>query len=146
MNEMIREKLENQIMDVLKGLDDSEMVSVWNEYCDNCNMYDDRIYDMCELDEIFSGEDVTFILNRAFFGHDQWNEDSSFNPNRDWFTFNGYGNLISMDCIGYNEYSGKFMCDCIDENAIVDYVLDNMDGLNCDEITEILDDYENGID
>ena len=146
MNELVREKLFNQVMTVLMNLDDSDMVQVWNEYCDRVNCYDDRIYDMAELDEIFCGQDVTYILNRAFFGHDQWNEESAFNPNRDWFTFNGYGNLISMDSIGYNEYSGKFMCDYIDEDAVVDYVLDNMDALECDEITDILDDYENGIE
>lgn len=145
MDEIIREKLEDQIMEVLKGLDDSEMVNLWNEYCDRNNYYDDRIYYMEEIDEIMNGQDVTYILNRAFFGHDQWSEESSFNPNRDYFTFNGYGNLISMDAIGYNEYANKFMCDYIDEDAIVNYILDNMDSLECDEITEILDDYENGI-
>lgn len=146
MNEMIREKLFDQVMNVLKNLDDSELVYVWNEYCDRVNCFDDRIYSMDELDEIFSGQDVTYILNRAFFGHDQWSDDSAFNPNREYFTFNGYGNLISMDCIGWNEYAEKFMCDYIDEDAITDYVLDNLDALECDEITDILDDFENGID
>ncbi len=144
MNEMTREALENQIMEVLKGLDDNDMVNVWNEYCERTNSYDDRIEDMGSLDEIFCGQDATYILNRAFFGHDQWSDDSAFNPNRSWFTFNGYGNLISLDWIGYNEYADKFG-DCIDEDAIVDYVIDNMDSLNNDEITNILDEYENNI-
>lgn len=146
MNEMIREKLFDQVLTVLKDMDGSDLVNVWNEYCDRVNCFDDRIYSMDELDEIFCGQDATYILNRAFFGHDQWSDDSAFNPNREYFTFNGYGNLISIDCIGWNEYADKFMCDYIDEDAIIDYVLDNLDALECDEITDILDDYENGID
>lgn len=146
MNEMIREKLFDQVMDVLKNLDDSELVYVWNEYCDRVNYYDDCIYSMDELDEIFIGQDVTYILNRVFFGSDQFNSDSSFNPNRDYFTFNGYGNLVSLECIGYNEYADKFMYSGLDIDAVIDYILDNMDALECDEITDILDDYENGIE
>ena len=64
--------MENKIMEVLKGMEDGDLISVWNEYCDKCNMFDDRIYYMEELDEIFSGQDVSYILNRAFYGHDQW--------------------------------------------------------------------------
>lgn len=145
MTNNIREQLEDQIMDVLKNLDDSEMVNVWNEYCERVNDYDSRIEDMEMLDEIFSGQDAIYILQRAYYGHDQWSDDSEFNPNRAWFTFNGYGNLISLDWIGYNSYAGKFG-DCIDEEAVVDYIIDNIDGLYCDEITDILDDYENEID
>lgn len=146
MNEMIREKLFDQVLTVLKDMDDSELVNVWNEYCERVNYYDDRIESMDMLDELFDGDSVTNILNRAFFGNDQFNSDSSFNPNRDYFTFNGYGNLVSLECIGYNEYADKFMYSGLDIDAVIDYILDNMDALESDEITDILDDYENGID
>ena len=132
----------DKIMDVLKNMDDCELVSVWNEYCDKVNCFDDRIYSMDELDEIMNGQDAQYILNRAFFGHDQWSEESSFNPNRDWFTFNGYGNFISMDAIGYNKYSGKFMCDYLDEDALTNYIVDNEDSLYNDDIQDVLDEDE----
>ena len=133
--------MEKKIMEVLKGMEDGELISVWNEYCDNCNMFDDRIYYMEELDEFFSGQDATYILNRAFYGHDQWGDNSKFNPNRNYFTFNGYGNLISLDWIGWNEYAGNFG-DCIDEHALIDYIIENNDCLYNDEIQGVLDDME----
>ncbi len=56
---------------------------------------------------------VLIVLYRAFFGRDDesWETDSrgnkiylSFNPNRNYFYFNGYGNLVSCD---YKDYSDK---------------------------------------
>lgn len=146
MDNIIREQLAKQILEVLKGLDDGDVVNVWNEYCERNNYYDDRLESMDLLNEIYAGQEPTEILRRAFYGHDQFGDNSEFNPNRDYFYFNGYGNLVSVECVGWNEYTNKFMFDRFDEDAVVDYVLDNMDGLDCDEITEILDNYENGID
>lgn len=146
MTETTRKQLEEQILEVLKGLDDSDIVNVWNEYCERNNYYDDRLESMDLLDEIYAGQEPTEILRRAFYGHDQFGDESEFNPNRDWFYFNGYGNLVSVECVGWNDYANEFMFDRFDEDAVIDYILDNMDALECDEITEILDDYENGID
>lgn len=133
------------IMNALKEMTNDELVSVWNEYCDANNMYDDRIYYMSELDEVFSGQDATYILNRAFFGHDQWGDESEFNPNRDFFTFNGYGNLISLDWIAFNEYAGKFG-DCIDEDALADYIADNEDSLYNDSLEAVLSEIKEGLE
>ena len=133
--------MEEKILEVLKGMEDGDLISVWNEYCDKCNMYDDRIYYMEEIDDLFSGQDVTYILNRAFFGHDQWSDNSEFNPNRAYFTFNGYGNLISLDWISYNEYADSFG-DCIDDSALVDYIVENNDSLYNDDIQNVLDEID----
>lgn len=84
------------------------------EELDSYNGYlsDDRYYNMEDFDELFSNTPPIDLLNRAFFGHDSetWTIDGSgrktygpFNPNRDYFTFNGYGNLVSAD---YKDYSG----------------------------------------
>ena len=84
-----------------------EALDSWNEY-----LGDDRIYLMEDLDEIYYHESPIFILQRAYFGHDDddWTTDSrgdrtygEFNPNRDYFYFNGYGNLVSTN---YKDYSG----------------------------------------
>lgn len=145
MNELVRNELEKQVLEVLKNMDDSELSSVWNEYCDRCNMYDDRIESMDMLPEYFNDDDIFNILNRAFFGSDQFNNESSFNPNRDYFTFNGYGNLVSLECIGWNEYANDFMYSGLDIDALVDYIIDNNDSLYCDDIQVLLDDIENEI-
>ena len=93
------------------------------EELDNYNGYlgDDRYYNMDELNDIYSGQEPQEILFRAFYGFDAdtWSTDSSgnktygaFNPNRDYFYFNGYGNLVSSD---YKDYSSNLDAYAIEE-------------------------------
>lgn len=88
-------------------IDCIEELDGWNGY-----LGDDRYYFMEELDELYADETPTNILYRAFYGHDSetWTTDAHgkkeygpFNPNREYFTYNGYGNLVSAD---YKDYSG----------------------------------------
>lgn len=85
------------------------------EELDSYNGYlgDDRYYFMGELNEHFSGQDPVDILYRAFYGHDDdnWTTDErgereyrEFNPNREYFYYNGCGNLVSCN---YKDYSDK---------------------------------------
>ena len=108
---MERVEIINKILEYFK-----ENESVYNDCIqelDDWNGFlgDDRYYPMDELDELFCGQDATYILQRAFFGYDAetWHTDGygnkeygAFNPNRTYFTFNGYGNLVSAD---YKDYS-----------------------------------------
>ncbi len=96
----------------------SENEDVFNNCIEELDAYngylgDDRYYSMDELDELYSGQDASEILRRAFYGYDEdaYSTDSSgnrehgpFNPNRDYFRFNGYGNLVSAD---YKDYSAQ---------------------------------------
>lgn len=104
---------------------------------------DDRYYSMDELDDLYSGESASEILFRAFYGHDDdtWTKNrngekeySPFNPNRDYFYFNGYGNLVSSN---YKDYSDK-----LDEYA-VEQMEENrtwVDAIECyDGLTELFD-------
>ena len=71
-------------------------------------LYDDKIYPMEQLNELFQGKEPEEILKRAFYGYDEpyKNGDPSrpFNPNRDYFYFNGYGNLVSISQRDYTDY------------------------------------------
>lgn len=95
--------------------EDEELFADVVEELDNWNGFlgDDRWENMEELDEIFEGKSVTYILERAFYGYDAdtWHTDShgdkefgAFNPNRDYFRFNGYGNLVSSNYKDYSDY------------------------------------------
>ena len=108
------------------------------EELDSYNGYlgDDRYYDMDELDEIYSDAEPSEILARAFYGYDEdtWTTDRSgnreygaFNPNRDFFRYNGYGNLVSSD---YRDYSGN-----LDEYAVREMAenRDYIDSIDADE-------------
>lgn len=85
------------------------------EELDSYNGYlgDDRYYSMDELDELYSSTEPSELLRRAYYGYDEetYTTDSSgnktygeFNPNREYFRYNGYGNLVSAD---YKDYSGQ---------------------------------------
>lgn len=121
---MLNEKRtkETVIADIIQYFKENE--DIFNdcmEELDSYNSYlgDDRYYSMEELNDLYSGQAPQEILFRAFYGFDadSWYTDSSgnkiyeaFNPNRDYFYLNGYGNLVSSD---YKDYSDK-----LDEYAI----------------------------
>ena len=115
---------EELFADVLEELDS------WNGF-----LSDDRWENMEELDEIFEGKSVTYILDRAFYGYDAdtWHTDShgekefgAFNPNRDYFRFNGYGNLISSDYKDYSDYLNDSTIEELEEySEQIDEIQDN---------------------
>lgn len=104
------------IADIIQYFKENE--DVFNDCMEDLDSYngylgDDRYYNMEELNDLYSGQEPQEILFRAFYGFDAdtWMTDSSgnkeygaFNPNRDYFYFNGYGNLVSSD---YKDYSDK---------------------------------------
>ena len=78
------------------------------------------LYDMDDFDTIMEGYTPTEVVQRTFFG--------DFNPNGDYFFFNGYANLESI----YEwEMEGHFE-PIIDE--IVDNMLYNYDDLYIDDV------------
>lgn len=97
------------------------------EELDNYNGYlgDDRYYYMEELDELYHGTNPLEILERAYYGYDAdtWTTDNqgnktygAFNPNRDYYTYNGYGNLISTDYKDYTDRLDHWFIDELIEN------------------------------
>lgn len=115
------------------------------EELDSYNGYlgDDRYYDMEMLDEIYHDTEPSELLYRAFYGYDEDACDydahgdkhyRAFNPNRDYFRYNGYGNLVSAD---YKDYSAQ-----LDEYAI-EAMLDNIDEIDAiggdDELRALFD-------
>ena len=101
-------------------------------------LYDDKIYPMEELNEFFSNEKPDEIIRRAFYGYDEpINENEQrqpFNPNREFFYFNGYGNLVS---IGEKDYS-----DYLDIAFIQDIIDNRYNLLLSSGAEDIIDDYE----
>lgn len=99
---------------------------IYNDVIEDLDSYNgflggDRYYCMDDISELYSGAEIIDLLNRVFYGYDadSWHTDShgerehgAFNPNREYFTFNAYGNLVSTD---YKDYSAW-----LDENAVED--------------------------
>ena len=118
-----KEAIVSEIMELLQNNDDLLIEVI--EDLDSYNGYlgDDRYYNMELLDEFYKGVKPLELLYRTFYGYDadSWHTDShgekqygAFNPNRDYFRFNGYDNLVSTN---YRDYSDKLDSWLIDELA-----------------------------
>ena len=108
---------------------------------------DNRYYDMEMLSDFYHGTDPIEILQRAYFGRDDdnWTTDSSgnktygeFNPNRDYFYFNGYGNLVSSDYKDYSAFLDEYVIEAMSDNR------QWIDSINDDnELSALFDELEN---
>lgn len=126
------------------------------EELDSYNGYlgDDRYFEMDALYDFYGSaigsvgpgarEAFDNLLNRIYYGHDEDNYTidqhgdknyGEFCPNRNYFTYNGYGNLVSTDYKDYSSYLTK---------SFVEEVYDNQSHLTIpEEVQEIFDEYDN---
>lgn len=114
--------------DIIRYFKENE--EVFNNCVEEMNDYngylgDDRWYNMDELPELIDTSDPVGLLNKAYFGNDldDWHTDehgqkyyNSFNPNREYFRFNGYGNFQSSDWKDYSDYMDKYAIKAMSEN------------------------------
>ena len=136
---MTRASAKKQILDYFKDNEDVfneciEDLDSWNGY-----LGDDRYYEMDMLDEFYDGLGASEILNRAYFGYDadSWHTDSygekiygAFCPNRDYFTFNGYGNLVSSDWKDYSAFLDEYVITDMEDNRAHLYAIDDNEELS----------------
>lgn len=108
-----------------------ENEDLYNETIEELDSYngflgDDRYYLMEDLPEFYRDTDPIELLQRAFFGGDldDYTVDAAgrisygaFNPNRNYFTFNGYGNLLSTNYKDYSAHLDKWFIMALMENA-----------------------------
>lgn len=115
----------DSVKEYLNNLDDSELVSVHNEYCQNTNSSDDEIYNNDEdfFNTFFEGK-VMEAVRAVSFGE--------YSYSHDYVVFNGYGNLetfnsptdkvdiesIASDILDHPEnYYGIELEDCFELNG-----------------------------
>lgn len=125
----MRETTVKKIIDYFN--DNEDIFSSCIEELDSYNGYlgDDRYYSMDELDELYNGTEPLEILRRAYYGRDDdtYTTDSNgnrtygeFNPNRDYFYYNGYGNWVSSDYKDYSAHLDTYAIEAMSEN--IDYI------------------------
>ena len=112
-----REKL----IDCINSMGVEEKIALHNTYCNAANCMDDCIYAMDEIEEILDGVDKWELVRMVQFG--------DFDCTKDFWNFNGYGNLVSYSALELPVYA----------EDIADYVLRKEDSLGDDEIQYILD-------
>lgn len=128
-----------------------ENENVFNECIEELDMYngylnDGRYYSMDELDELYTETEPSEILCRAYYGYDAETyttdgsgnrEHGQFNPNREYFTYNGYGNLVSADYKDYSGYLDNYAIEAMIKNRdYIDTIEDN------EELAELFDELE----
>ena len=130
---MERERIIEKIVKYFK--ENEDIFNDCIEELDSYNGYlgDDRYYSMDELDELYCGVEPSEVLFRAFYGYDAetFTTDASdnrtygaFNPNRDYFTSNGYGNLVSADYKDYSAHLDEFAVEDMANNRAYMYTIE----------------------
>lgn len=142
----MREQTIKKILEYFEN--NEELFNSCIEELDSYNGYlgDDHYYFMDELSEFYTGTDPLEILRRAYYGRDDdtWTTDSSgnktygeFNPNREYFYYNGYGNLVSSDYKDYSAHLDEWTIDAMSENRC------HIDSIDNDiELSELFDELE----
>ena len=114
------EKIE-AIKNIIACMEESDAVALHNEYCYETNDYDDEIIEMERFDEICEGMTPSDIARSIFYG--------DFNPNHEYFHFNGYGNFESTN----------YPTDWIYPGDIAREIVDREESFRNDEIQEEID-------
>ena len=77
-------------MRIIDNADVYDLAAAYSEYMsEELNDPDSALYDVDELDEILYGLSPIDIMNKVFYG--------DYAPSAEFFTFDGYGNIESVD-------------------------------------------------
>lgn len=111
--------LRDEIINVLEQKGDDSIVWLWNDYQDSIR-YDDHIYPMYDLNDLFHDSKVTDFLNSIDIGN--------FDLNDEWFCDSIYGLKTLSD-----------IYDVIDIGELADYIEDTQDDLGDSDLAELLE-------
>lgn len=121
----MKDTIIEKIIDFFK--ENEELFNSCIEELDGYNGFlgDNRYYPMEELNELYRDTEPLEMLYRVFYGRDDdtWTTDAhgeksygEFNPNRDYFYYNGYGNLVSSDYKDYSAYLDHYAIEDMSNN------------------------------
>ena len=118
---MFREdEARKEITEIIEEMRIDEQYYLFCEYCEECNMYDDRPEMVSEIDNILYGMKPSEIIEKY----------GDLDTNWDYFNYNGYGNVQEWDRIDY-------------VSDVVNEIIDKETAFENDDIQEILDRYSN---
>ena len=109
------ERVENAI----ENMDESDLVEIWNEYCDRRNYSDDHIFGMYEIDDYLSNMTPTEIIDKVV--------GSNFDTSDDWF----------KDGIYFESFSD--VPSNIDEDDLINYIIIEDEDFGNSDIRDALD-------
>ena len=107
----LRNSLKEMLLNELSIIKIAGDINRWNGQLDWLDFIDMDLFD-----EFMEGQSPSWIAERIYYG--------DFNPNDEYFIFNGYGNLES-----YDEWEANKKCEeYIDE--IIDALIDNIEHID----------------
>ena len=109
-----------EITEIIEEMRIDEQYYLFCEYCEECNMYDDRPEMVSEIDDLLCGMKPSEIIEKY----------GDLNTSWDYFNYNGYGNVQEWDGIDY-------------VSDVVDAIIRREESFENDDIQEILDKYTN---
>lgn len=110
----------SRVREYLEDLDVDSLVEIHNHVEDE-TAGESRVYPMWEAADVLRDFEPMQVASMVYYG--------DFCPARDYFWFNGYGNLESSD----------FLPDVVFTSDLARYIVDEGDDCGNDEIREILD-------
>ncbi len=120
MKDFVKEKLE----DFLEEMSDDDVIAMWNNYCDNNRYEDDRIWYVSDFDDLMQGKLPSEVVEEL---------SSNFSLNDEYMVFTIYG-------IASFSYVSDDVCP-IYISDLADYILENDDELENDDVRDFLDEY-----
>lgn len=140
-----KEEIREELKDLFENDD-----TLFNETIEELDYYngylgDNRYYPMEYLTDYIDTSDLwNSLIYRMFYGRDDdcyitnsqgEKEYQQFNPNREYYYYSAYGNLISSDYKDYSDYLDDYF---------IDSLLENCSDLSLDaDIEALLDELEN---
>jgi hypothetical protein len=148
MTTRTKEEITNAIITYFENNED-----IFNDCIEELDIYngylnDDRYYEMEYLNEFYNSTEPLELLYRTFYGYDENNyttdssgnkQHSEFNPNREYFRYNGYGNLVSANYKDYSAHLDGYAIKAMSENR---QYIDSIE--NDDELAALFDELEAG--
>ncbi len=101
----------DQVIDIINAMDDSELIQLNNDYCQEIGDNDSEIWGNDEdFLNTFFGNNPDSLARAIFYG--------DYNYSHDYVRFNGYGNLETM-----NYFEAKDLCELVP--TIAAYIVEN---------------------
>lgn len=124
--EKLNKLLKKEIFFALKGLEDEELMEIYNRYCIAINKPNLRIYPMFEINNMFRDCSPLDSIRKV-------EEHGFFSGYEDFFEIDEYGKFFSSTCV-FNLITKDMLVD------LIDYIKENKECFGNIEIAEILND------
>lgn len=110
---------EERLQSIIDTMDEWNIIQMWNDRCDSYSDFEDRIYYMTEIDDIFGKMWASEFL-------DKFDRD-----------FDGTDEFFRDGIRGLESFSDIY--DVVDNGELIEYIIDEDEDFGDDRIREVLD-------